>query len=108
MTAVRDGPTSIRVSWNHPSSLTGITGYRISYRTDDNSDIMNVGVVTSLILSGLTNGEIYTISIGATSMTLNSPNVETTVRLGKILLTFQGLCHCKKNLVFNSSVRSTS
>ena len=71
--AVQDGPTSIRVTWTPPSPLgdtTGYrllaTGYRISYTAGGGSSgsvAVDGGNTNSHTLMGLTNGEIYTISI---------------------------------------------
>ena len=71
VTAVQDGPTSIRVSWT-PSS--DATGYGITYTGGGSSDSVAVGDTNthtentnSRTLMGLTNGETYTISIVGTS-----------------------------------------
>ena len=64
VTAVQDGPTSIRVSWT-PSS--DATGYRITYTGGGSSDSVAVGDTNTHTLMGLTNGETYTISIVGTS-----------------------------------------
>ena len=70
VTAVQDGPTSIRVSWTPPSSLGDTSGYRIYYtRAGGSSDSVDVdgGNTNSRTLMGLTNGETYTISVTGTS-----------------------------------------
>ena len=70
VTAVQDGPTSIRVSWTPLSPLGDTTGYRIYYtRAGGSSDSVDIeGVNTnSRTLMGLTNGETYTISVAGTS-----------------------------------------
>ncbi|CAI7990764.1 hypothetical protein GBAR_LOCUS543 [Geodia barretti] len=64
VTAVQDGPTSITVTWTPPSPLEGTTGYRISYATGSDVDI-DGGSTNSYTLTGLTNGQTYTISIVA-------------------------------------------
>ena len=74
MTAVRDGPTSIRVSWTPPSPLedTSTSGYRIYYtRAGGSSDSEDIdgGNTNTHTLMGLTNGETYTISIVGRSST---------------------------------------
>ena len=81
MTAVQDGPTSIRVSWT-PSSDT--TGYRIHYTSVSDSGNENVsdGSTETHTLTGLVNGETYTISVVATSDNLPSEGV-TAVGVGK-------------------------
>ena len=81
MTAVR-GPTSITVTWTPPSPLGDTTGYRISYTTGSDVDI-DVGSTNSYTLTGLTNGQTYTISIVATSSSgLPSAPFVVTVSLG--------------------------
>ena len=75
MTAVRAGPTSIRVSWTPPSSLGDTSGYRIYYtRAGNSSDSVDVdgGNTNSRTLMGLTNGETYTISVAGRSSTSSS------------------------------------
>ena len=65
VTAVQNGPTSITVTWTASSDATG---YRIHYTSDSDSGSEEVDVgATSLTLSGLSNGKIYSISIVATS-----------------------------------------
>ena len=62
---VQHGLTSIIVTWTASSDATG---YRIHYISDSDSGSREVGVsATSLTLSGLKNGETYSISIVATS-----------------------------------------
>ena len=84
MMAVQEGFTSIRVSWT-PSS--DATGYTISYTGGGSSDSVTVsgGSTNERLLTGLTNGVIYTISIMATSTGLpSSGSVEVMdVELGE-------------------------
>ena len=81
VTAVRAGPTSIRVSWTPPSSPGDTSGYRIYYtRAGGSSDSVDIdgGNTNSRTLMGLTNGETYTISIAgrsSSSSVLPSPPV---------------------------------
>ena len=84
VTAVQTGPTSITVTWTHPSPLDGITGYTISYNGggSSGSETVGGGDTNSYILTGLTNGQTYTISIVATSSDLSSAPVQATVGLG--------------------------
>ena len=83
VTAVQDGPTSIRVSWT-PSS--DATGYGISYTGGSSSDSVAVGDTNNHALMGLTNGETYTISIVGTSSSsgamLHVPSPVGDVALG--------------------------
>ena len=69
MTAVQDGPTSIRVSWTPPSPLGDTTGFSISYAGGGSSESVSVagGSTDSHTLTGLANGETYSISIAGTS-----------------------------------------
>ncbi|CAI8028407.1 Netrin receptor DCC, partial [Geodia barretti] len=64
VTAVQTGPTSITVTWTPPDPLDGITGYRISFAGGSGVDI-DGGSTNSYTLTGLTNGQTYTISIVA-------------------------------------------
>ena len=66
MTAVQDGPTSITVTWTPPSPLGDTTGYRISFTGGGDVDI-DGGSTNSYTLTGLTNGQTYTVSIVAIS-----------------------------------------
>ena len=91
VTAVQDGPTSIRVSWTPPSPLGDTSGYRIYYtRAGGSSDSVDVdgGNTNTHTLTGLTNGETYTISVSGTSSTsgvLPSPPVSAgEVALGML------------------------
>ena len=73
MTAVQTGPTSIRVTWTPPTPLGDTTGYIIYFTDEDDSDSGNVtvsgGSTDMATLTGLQNGDTYTISIVATSDT---------------------------------------
>ena len=84
MTAVQDGPTSIRVTWTPPSPLENITGYRISFTGGGISDSVDVSGGNSMChnLTGLTNGETYTISIVAISNFLSSETVTVDMAVG--------------------------
>ena len=78
VTAVQDGPTSIRVTWTPPSPPGDTTGYSIV-------DV-NGGNTNTHSLIGLTNGETYTIYIVGTSSILPSAAVEAgTVALTKAI-----------------------
>ena len=76
VTAVQDGPTSIRVSWTPPSPLGDTTGYRISYTGGGRVDV-DGGNTNSHTLTGLTNGHTYTISIVGTSSVPGPPKAPT-------------------------------
>ena len=66
VTAVQDGPTSIRVTWTSYSQLGDTTGYRISFTGGGNSDSVDFtgGNTNSHTVTGLQNGQTYTIIIG--------------------------------------------
>ena len=75
VTAVQTGPTSIRVTWS-PSS--DATGYRIDYDSsggDRGSVTVSCGSTDMETLTGLQNGDTYTISIVALSQLLPSESV---------------------------------
>ena len=96
MTAVQAGPTSIRVAWT-PSS--DATGYRIDYESSGGySGIVGVvgGSTVMGTLTGLRNGDTYTISIVATSDTgLPSASVVAMdVGLGKPIMRLSSLQIC--------------
>ena len=86
--AVQEGPTSIRVSWSPPTPLGDTTGYRIYYSggSSGSKDVSD-GLTNTYTLSGLWNGESYTISIVGTSEHLPSESVavDMAVNLGKHL-----------------------
>ena len=67
---VQSGPTSIRVTWTPPDPLDGVTGYRIHNTTgggSSGSQTVSGGNTMTHTLTGLTNGETYTISIVGTA-----------------------------------------
>ena len=82
MTAVQTGLTSITVTWT-PSS--DATGYRIYYTSDSDSgsETVSDGSTETHTLTGLVNGETYTISVAATSQHFFSEAVaaDTTISL---------------------------
>ena len=77
LTAVQEGVTSIRVSWSPSTPLGDTTGYRISYNDSDSSDSVDVSddSTDNYLLTGLQNGERYTIFIVATSQHFHSESV---------------------------------
>ena len=85
MTGFQSGPTSIRVTWTPPDPLDGVTGYRIHYTTGGGSSgnvSVEGGSTDNYTLTGLTNGETYTIFIAATSNTLTSDTVTANMAVG--------------------------
>ena len=77
VTAVQDGPTSIRVTWTPPSPLGDTTGYRISFTGGGNSDSVTVsgGDTNTFPVTGLMEKATYIVSIVGTSQHLPSTNV---------------------------------
>ena len=73
----QNGLNSLLVSWT--SGEPAVTGYIISYQTLDggHSGSVTNETATSTIITGLMTGATYSITIVATSNTLNS--TETTV-----------------------------
>ena len=102
MTAVQEGPTSILVSW---SPSTGATGYRIDYDSSgghSGSETVSGGSTNTHTLTGLTNGDTYTVSIAATSGSVTSATVTADMNVGLgLLLTLQShhyiLCVCNSS-----------
>ena len=80
VTAVQDSPTNILLSW---STSNNATGYRIHYHHDNGSNIstesVSGGSTHNHTLTGLQNGEIYTISILALSGLFYSDNVTVNI-----------------------------
>ena len=89
VTAVQDGPTSIRVTWTPPSPLGGVTGYRIFYTGGSTNGAVDVGggSTNNFILTGLSSGETYIVYIRTlASVSVSSLPVETlAVGLSKLL-----------------------
>ena len=85
VTAVQDGPTSIRVTWTPPSPLGDTTGYRISFTGGGSSDSVDVsgGDTNTQIVSGLQNGETYTISIMGTPQHFNVTTTRVEITLSE-------------------------
>ena len=75
--AVQEGLTSIRVSWSPPTPLGDTTGYKIYYSGGSSgSEDVSDGSTDNYLLTGLRNGESYTISIVAISRHFSSESVE--------------------------------
>ena len=83
MTAVQDGPTSIRVSWTPSSDATGYMIHYTSSRGDSGSEDVSGGHSDSHTLTGLVKEDTYTISIMATSHTLSSSPITVEVTLSE-------------------------
>ena len=83
--AFANGLTSILVSWNTSGDANGYIIYYESSRGHNGSENLTSSSISQHILSGLQNGEIYNISILATSDHFNSERVpvNSDVSLGK-------------------------
>ena len=86
MTAVQHGLTSIIVTWTASSDATG---YRIYYTSDSDSgsETVSDGSTETHTLTGLVNGETYTISIVGTASSPGPPRAPVeagTVGLSKL------------------------
>ena len=89
VTAVQDGPTSIRVSWTPPSPMGDTSGYRIYYTGaggSSESEDVDGGNTNTHTLMGLTNGETYTISIVGRSTASVTVVPSTPVSAGDVAL----------------------
>ncbi|CAI8037862.1 Phosphatidylinositol phosphatase PTPRQ [Geodia barretti] len=106
VTAVQDGPTSITVSWV-PSS--DATGYIVSYTggSSNGSETVSGGDTNSYTLTGLTNGQTYTISIVATSEYLFSDAATFEITLipapGQVLVSVSSITATSISLSWNVS-----
>ena len=81
--AVQEGFTSIRVSWSLPTSLRDTTGYRIYYSSGSSGSVdVSGGSTDNYLLTGLQNGESYTIMIVGTSQHLPSERVAVNMEVG--------------------------
>ena len=77
LTAVQEGPTSVRVSWSLPTQLGYTTGYRISYSGGSSGSVdVCDSSIDNYLLTCLQNGKQYTISIEGTSQHFFSDSVE--------------------------------
>ena len=81
--AVQESLTSIRVSWSPPTPLGDTTGYRIYYSGGSSgSEDVSDGSTNNSLLTGLQNGESYTIMIVGTSQHLPSARVAVNMEVG--------------------------
>ena len=84
MKVVQNGPTSMIVTW---SPSLGATGYRVQYDSiggHNGSDTIDGIDTASLSLTGLENGQTYTISVVATYQDLSSNAIQIEVILSKL------------------------
>ena len=85
VTAVQDGPTSIRVSWTPSSDATGYMIYYDNNRDHSGNEAVSNGSTETHTLTGLVIGDTYTISIVATSHHFPSERVAIIITLGRTL-----------------------
>ena len=93
--AVQNGPTTIRASWSPPNLLGNTTGYRIYYSGGSSGSMsFSDGSTDNYLLTGLQNGDIYTISI--VTLTTNSSQLlpSDTVTVMNIGLGMYKYIHC--------------
>ena len=93
VSALHETPTSILVSWSVPNNATG---YRITYHSTggDSGNVSLSGDSTNNhTLTGLHNGETYTISISSESSQIssNSVTVPYAIGLGMKIVTIFGV-----------------
>ena len=122
VTGVQDGPNSIRVTWTPPSPLGDTTGYRIHYTNgggSSGSQTVSGGNTMSHTLTGLTNGETYTMSIAATSehffseittvqVTLSEKEISRPCIENKSLCRVPSTCDCQNTSEPDSKTNSQS
>ena len=87
LTAVQEGLSSIRVSWTASSDATGYTiSYMYTGGGSSGSVTVDGGSTETHVLTGLTNGDTYTISIVATLDGSSSTSVMVmNIGLGKLV-----------------------
>ena len=84
-------PTTVRVTWSPPSGGATVTGYAVHYRTATSIKIKRaVNTSTSTLLTGLTSGSTYTISVEATSQHLSGESEEVTISLSELTCIIHG------------------
>ena len=94
------------MTWNPPSSLDDVTGYRISYTGGSSGSVsVSGGNADSHLLTGLINGDTYTLSVATTSEVLMSEDVDAgDISLGK----YKNFYVRSIIIVFHSSRSSSS
>ena len=79
------GPTAVRVTWSHPSGGATVTGYVLHYRTGSSDGTKNEPSASIFtLLTDLTSGATYTISVEATSQHLSGESEKMTVTLREL------------------------
>ena len=101
MTAVQNGPTRVLISW---SPSIGATGYRIQYDSTgghSGSETIDGSDTVSWSLTGLQNGQTYTISVLATYQDLSSIAIQVEVILSKNIPIFLTLHYDSSLFLFS-------
>ena len=91
-------PTAVRVTWSPPSGGATVTGYIVHYRTGSSDGTKNEPSTSFLtLLTGLTNGANYTISVEATSQHLSGESGVMTIRLRELTYSNSDIevCSCR-------------
>ena len=92
------GPTAVRVTWSPPSGGATVTGYVVHYRTGSSDGTKNEPSTSIFILlTGLTSGATYTISVEATSQHLSGESEEMTISLSELMYSNSDIevCSCR-------------
>ena len=74
----------MRVEWSQPTGGAPVTGYTIHYTDSQDragSEVVNSG--TTSTISGLSDGETYTITVEARSDHLSGESDPMTITLGR-------------------------
>ena len=88
LTAVQSGPTSIHVSWSLTSDATGYMIYYNSSGGNSGSETVSNFSTDQYQLTGLHNGDNYTVYIIATSRFFQSQQVKADIiPLGELKIT---------------------
>ena len=77
---------SIKLSWIPPSPLGDTIGYSVSFTAGNNTSTVNIsgGSSDGYLLTSLTNGVTYSVTITALSKDLPSNATVLEVTLGKV------------------------
>ena len=86
ITVVREGLSSVRMSWSPPTPLGDTAGYRIYYRGGSSGSVdVSGGSTDNHLVNGLQIGAGYTITLVATSQHLPSERITTSIELGECI-----------------------
>ena len=116
------GSNNILLTWTPPSPLGDTTGYRIHYTNgggSSGSQTVSGGNTMTHTLTGLTNGETYTISFAATSehffsevttvqVTFSEKEISRPCNENKSLCRVPSTCDCQNTSEPDSKIPSQS